>query len=297
MYNIRLREENNDAHTEKEMLKFGKRTSLKRLNRSSLPSAQDVITRIEAGLGIAVDDKFYGNGLVPEYQRLLAEKGSTELIQLLESALLSRQTRRKNIRNRVKQGYLKKLKEENKRSLKLAEHNQQGTTNRGRFSNDLKEAQHSDINLISNNTAFLDNTDSEASDDDLEAAPLPDDLAREGPRLEPDEWIGLPDKAVVQPDQGAAYFQWIRRESEAEDRRSRDPTCTQSDKSKTRTRDALDSHLKTSFHDRESQLKRAVVAEAGTEINCSCCGDEMRKNMVLSHIMEEHGALLYFTAK
>lgn len=73
-----------------------------------------------------------------------------------------------------------------------------------------------------------------------------------------------------------------------------DPTCTVAQKAQKRTHADLDVHLKGSFHDRESQITRAVKMELTGSVICPGCGEEgFTKSTLITHLSEVHPTIMW----
>jgi hypothetical protein len=73
-----------------------------------------------------------------------------------------------------------------------------------------------------------------------------------------------------------------------------DPTCTAAQRGQKRTRADLDVHIKGSFHDRESQITRAVKMESSEIVSCLGCGEEgFAASTLITHMRDLHPALMW----
>ena len=121
----------------------------------------------------------------------------------LESHLQKRQTRRKNIRSRYQKEVLGSIEKEQKANLRLSLERPQTTCGYGQFSSATEGLQNmpgqldsaAEVIMSASAKNLLSKDIVQNSDYDLSER-----LTQEGCRTEPEEWIGIPENAVVQLD-------------------------------------------------------------------------------------------------
>ncbi|KAF2271518.1 uncharacterized protein EI97DRAFT_487294 [Westerdykella ornata] len=256
------------------------------------------------------------------YQKLMSAYGLGELEDELASLLARRKTLHKSLRNRFRNEALKEFQEENKKNLKaLKTGAKRPVFGKGRqpegFRNLDTSAADAAISALEREQApimqrqNLDDYVDEESDAGVDADVLEEE--QEFTRQEPECWEDLGDDVtirvdrvdeegeVAQPEARLQFLkEWIAKgDSEIPTSGLRCPRCqadpTTSDAEKTRVYALarLNIHLKTDFHSREQQLRRAwridQAASNSQRTPCPCCGIFFNgRTAFFKHLHEAH---------
>jgi hypothetical protein len=171
---------------------------------------QDVLSEINVFLDLSPEDRFYGNTIIPEYQRLLISRGEIELSAKLDKQLLHRKIRRKNIRLQVRKEELEKLKKEQEANLKMSSRAARGNTGRTNLPRELRNAKTSGpppdlAGITSNIIQAAEAAAGDTQEEDCDNAELLEDIANQDTRMEPAEWGDLPESGstAIQVDAGS----------------------------------------------------------------------------------------------